>query len=102
MAHTTTKKVVKESGRREAKETTATKAPSKVSPLRSKLVSRWAKAKKFFQETWVELRWKTSWPTREELVRSTAVVIGTVFVIALYIGLLDVIIAGIIRRIVGH
>ncbi|MFC1807049.1 preprotein translocase subunit SecE [Candidatus Omnitrophota bacterium] len=47
-----------------------------------------AKVKSFVTEVTVELK-KVSWPTRNELIGSTAVVIIGVFVMALYIGICD-------------
>ena len=43
---------------------------------------------KFFRETRQELK-KVSWPTREELVGSTGVVIVTTFLMAAFIGVID-------------
>jgi preprotein translocase SecE subunit len=45
-------------------------------------------ARNTLQETIVELK-KTTWPTRAEANRLTAVVIGVILVLALYMGLLD-------------
>jgi preprotein translocase SecE subunit len=43
---------------------------------------------KFFKECIVELR-KTSWSTKEELRKMTLLVLGSLFVVMLYIGVLD-------------
>lgn len=45
-------------------------------------------AAKFFQSTWVELK-KVHWPNRSEIAVYTAVVIGSVVVVALLIWLVD-------------
>ena len=45
-------------------------------------------ARNTLQETLVELK-KTTWPTRTEANRLTAVVIGVILVLSLYMGLLD-------------
>jgi preprotein translocase SecE subunit len=44
----------------------------------------------FFQEAWIELQ-KTSWPTREVLIKSTTVVLALVFAVAIWTGALNVI-----------
>jgi preprotein translocase subunit SecE len=46
---------------------------------------------RFFQESYAELR-KVIWPSRDEVVASTKVVIISVVIIALLLGLFDVII----------
>lgn len=46
------------------------------------------KIKKFLGETRSELK-KVSWPNKNELIGSTMVVIVTVVILAVYIGLLD-------------
>jgi preprotein translocase subunit SecE len=46
------------------------------------------KVKEFFREVKVELK-KVVFPTREELVGSTWVVIITVFVISMFLGIID-------------
>ena len=49
-------------------------------------------ARNALQETFVELK-KTTWPTRTEANRLTAVVIGVILVLSLYMGLLDVVLS---------
>ena len=44
------------------------------------------------KETWEELK-KTTWPTRQEANRLTAVVIGVIIVLGIYMGLLDVLLS---------
>ncbi|MFC1703485.1 preprotein translocase subunit SecE [Candidatus Omnitrophota bacterium] len=46
------------------------------------------KVRKFFGEVGVELR-KVSWPTKQELVASTWVVISITFILTVYIGTVD-------------
>jgi preprotein translocase subunit SecE len=46
------------------------------------------KLKRYLHEVRVELR-KTHWPPKNELIASTKVVIGTVFVIGAFIGVID-------------
>ncbi len=58
------------------------------------------KAKKFIEETRVEMR-KVTWPTRDELKESTKIVIIATFVVTLFIGGIDQILTIIIRRLLG-
>ncbi len=46
------------------------------------------KAKKFVTDVIVEMK-KVSWPTRNELKGSTMVVIWTVFILSIFIGIVD-------------
>jgi len=46
------------------------------------------KARDFVVEVWAELK-KSSWPTRQELVDSTIVVIVTVLVLGVFVALAD-------------
>ena len=54
---------------------------------------------RFFRETQQELK-KVSWPSREELMGSTGVVIFTTFLMALFIGVVDFVLSILIRAIV--
>jgi preprotein translocase subunit SecE len=54
------------------------------------------KIKVFFQEVSVELK-KVSWPTRQQTVSATFVVITVAFIVAFFLGIVDVVLA----RIVG-
>lgn len=55
---------------------------------------------KFFKETKAEMR-KVTWPTRDELVGSTKIVIIATLVVTIFIGLIDQILTLIIRRLLG-
>ena len=55
----------------------------------------------FFGEAQIEVR-KVVWPTREETVQTTLVVILMVFVIALFLWLLDLFLGWSIGVIMGH
>lgn len=57
-------------------------------------------AGQFLKESRTELR-KVKWPTRKELLASTAAVIVLVLVVSLYLGLIDFGLIKIIRSIVG-
>ena len=48
----------------------------------------WHKIQRFFQETVGELR-KVSWPTRQEAIRLTEIVILVIFIMAAILGGLD-------------
>jgi len=54
------------------------------------------KIKEFFQEVSVELR-KVSWPTRQQTLNATVVVIVVSFIVAFFLGIVDIVLA----RIVG-
>ena len=45
-------------------------------------------AQQFFREVRVELK-KVTWPSRKETIASTSVVLITVFLVAFYLGLVD-------------
>ena len=45
-------------------------------------------AKQFFREVKVELK-KVTWPSRKETIASTSVVLITVFLVAFYLGIVD-------------
>lgn len=59
---------------------------------------------RYFRETRGELR-KVTWPTREESQRLTAIVLGVTAVMALFLGLLDLIfsngVESLVRLVVG-
>ncbi len=46
------------------------------------------KSRNYIKETWTELE-KTTWPTTAEANRLTAVVIGVIIVLGIYMGVLD-------------
>jgi preprotein translocase subunit SecE len=54
------------------------------------------KIQEFFREVSVELR-KVSWPTRQQTVNATVVVIVVSFIVAFFLGIVDVVLA----RVVG-
>ncbi len=56
----------------------------------------WDKITKFMREVRSELR-KVAWPNREELITYTIVVIVTVIIVALFTGLIDVIVSGLLK-----
>jgi preprotein translocase subunit SecE len=54
------------------------------------------KTRDFFQEVSVELK-KVSWPTRQQTMNATVVVITVAFIVAFFLGIVDIVLA----RIVG-
>jgi len=58
------------------------------------------RANKFLRECWIELK-KTSWPTYDELKKSTLLVLAAVAIITVWIGGLDYLFGLITRRYVG-
>jgi preprotein translocase subunit SecE len=55
---------------------------------------------KFLRETRAEMK-KVTWPTRDELIGSTKIVIIATLVVTLFIGIIDQILTLIIRRLLG-
>ncbi len=58
-----------------------------------------ARIKKFFEEARVEFR-HVNWPTRDEAVRLTAIVIGLSLGLALFLGLFDYIFTNLVKSFV--
>ncbi len=58
------------------------------------------KVSQFFREAKMELK-KVKWPTRKELLASTAVVIVLTLIIALFLGLVDFGLIKILKNVVG-
>jgi preprotein translocase subunit SecE len=63
-------------------------------------VEMFEKIKSFLSETRAEMR-KVTWPTRDELIESTKIVIIATFVITLFVGFIDQLLTIIIRRLLG-
>ncbi|MDI6829083.1 MAG: preprotein translocase subunit SecE [Armatimonadota bacterium] len=63
----------------------------------SKKEGAFQRAGRFLREVWLELK-KTTWPTYDELKKSTAVVIAAVAVVTLWVGGLDYLLSVITRR----
>jgi preprotein translocase subunit SecE len=81
------------------------KAPLKKSPEKKKekgptIGEHMAKAGQFLREARTELK-KVKWPTRKELMASTAVVIVLVLVVSFFLGIVDFGLIKIIKNIVG-
>jgi preprotein translocase subunit SecE len=58
----------------------------------------YAKAVQFYRDVRSELR-KVTFPTRTETIASTAVVIVVVFIVAIYLGVVDFVLSLVIPRI---
>jgi preprotein translocase subunit SecE len=56
------------------------------------------RAQEFFREVVAEFR-KVNWPTREQLMNSTAVVLVVTVVVAFFLGAVDIGLARIVERI---
>lgn len=54
----------------------------------------------FFREAYVELL-KVVWPSRQDVLRSTAIIIALVIVIALFLWLVDFALLGLVRLVLG-
>ncbi len=52
--------------------------------------------KRFFTESWTELR-HVNWPTRQEAIRLTAIVIGMSIGLAVFLGAFDYLFTGILK-----
>jgi preprotein translocase subunit SecE len=56
------------------------------------------RAQEFVREVMAEFR-KVTWPSRQELINSTVVVITVTVVVSLFLGAVDVVLARIVERI---
>ncbi|HPD57232.1 MAG TPA: preprotein translocase subunit SecE [Smithellaceae bacterium] len=54
----------------------------------------------FFSDAKAELR-RVTWPSRKQTLASTAVVIIIVFIVAIYLGIIDYILARLVRVVLG-
>jgi preprotein translocase subunit SecE len=59
-----------------------------VEPSATNTPGLWARFKRFLREVKFELK-KTSWPSRDELTKSTVVVVATIVVVALLLSVYD-------------
>jgi preprotein translocase subunit SecE len=76
------------------------KEPEKRGEGRRSAVKYFHSAVQFLKESKTELK-KVKWPTRKELLASTAVVIALVFIVSFFLGLIDLGLIKIIKNIVG-
>lgn len=52
----------------------------------------WTKVRDFFESVWKELK-RVSWPTRKEVYGTTLVVVVTILIFAVYLGIVDLVLA---------
>ena len=76
------------------------KEPEKRGEGKGSAVKYFQVAVQFLKESKIELK-KVKWPTRKELLASTAVVIALVFIVSFFLGLIDLGLIKIIKNIVG-
>ncbi len=53
----------------------------------------------FLKESWIEVRDKVTWPTREEVSGTTLVVVVTTAAFAVYLGVIDTAMAVLVKRV---
>jgi preprotein translocase subunit SecE len=61
-------------------------------------VNWWTKIRDFFESVWKELK-RVSWPTRKEVYGTTLVVVVTILIFAVYLGIVDLVLAFIQRHV---
>ncbi|MBU2551564.1 MAG: preprotein translocase subunit SecE [Proteobacteria bacterium] len=76
----------KENGKAAAKKNGPKKAQAKKAEQGPSFI---AKTRQFFREVRVELK-KVTWPSRKETLASTSVVLVLVFLVAIFLGLVDI------------
>ena len=69
-------------------------------PARSQVQGLWEEVINFLQETKQELN-KVTWPSKNELWQATAVVITATFIMAIFIGIIDFFLSGLMRVLLG-
>jgi preprotein translocase subunit SecE len=52
--------------------------------------------RRFLNDVWIELK-RCEWPTREQVVRSTMIVLGFIALMSVYIGALDAVLSWVTR-----
>jgi len=55
---------------------------------------------RFLREAWVELK-RVTWPTPKQTMASTTFVLVIVFIIAIYLGIIDYVLAKLVKFILG-
>ncbi len=58
----------------------------------------WTKVRDFFESVWKELK-RVSWPTKKEVYGTTLVVVVTILIFAVYLGIVDLVLAFIQKNI---
>ena len=73
---------------------------AKGSPKAAGPAQWWEVSAQFLREVKTELK-KVAWPSRRQTVSSTGVVLALVFIVAAFLGLVDMILSHLIRFVVG-
>ncbi len=63
--------------------------------------SVWVRLKTFFYESWLELK-RVIWPTREDVVKMTGLVVAVVIVVGLFMWVWDTALAQVTSRLFEH
>ena len=87
------------SGRGQVVKLKAAKAKSSWSARLPAVTQWWGQISRFVAEAWQELK-KVAWPGRKETVGTTAVVIALVIIIAAFLGLVDMGLSALVKRII--
>lgn len=61
----------------------------------------WERTVEFTRDSWIEVTRKTTWLTRQELIRSTSVVLGVVIAISIYLAFWDFVGAQVMKALLG-
>jgi preprotein translocase subunit SecE len=61
-------------------------------------VNWWTKIQDFFVSVWKEMK-RVSWPTKKEVYGTTLVVVVTILIFAVYLGIVDLVLAFIQKNI---
>jgi preprotein translocase subunit SecE len=64
--------------------------PAVVERVQRRVQGWWGAVVQFVREVWVELK-KVNWPQRKEVIGSTAVVILASFIVAFFLGAVDLV-----------
>ena len=62
---------------------------------------RWARFKAYLRDSWLELQ-KVIWPSKEEVMKMTGLVVAVVMVVAVFIVTWDQVLVVITRPLYGH
>ena len=62
--------------------------------------SMWESATQFMREVKTELK-KVTWPSRRQTLSSTGVVVALVFIVSVFLGLVDMVLARLVRLVIG-
>jgi preprotein translocase subunit SecE len=60
----------------------------------------WQRSVQFVKEAWIELK-KVTWPGQKETVGATGVVLALVFLVAFYLGLVDMALSRLVKYFIG-